>query len=199
MICKLEANIAVEAAHDRINGVSLLASTALVNKKLSALGDPDSDLIIGITKVMKAKVSDVYLLYSLNLIQKPNFRSYMHGLCLSELVPPSDPSLPVDYRFIQRTSVTFKLALAGSVPEELVDKVSQAAAICMFTEYRSESHKAIDEFITYIADGKTNSDAQKLIMLSYIDDDEAINAFTRVATSSRACLENAYRSMVKKK
>lgn len=191
MLCQLEANIALGAAQDRVNGVSLEDSIDSVDDKLKSLEVIERGLFMSITEVMQAKVHDVYFLYSLDSIQKPNFRSYMHGLCLSEIVPPSDPSLPVDFRFVEKMSTTFKLGLAGSVPDELLEKLSQAAALCMLTEYRSESHKAIDEFVTYIADGKPNSDAKRLIMLTYSDDEEAIAAFTRVGSSTRTCVENA--------
>lgn len=198
MWCKIEANVVAEAAQDRIKGLSINDSIASTNKMLSDFNQLDSDFVNKLSDVMKAKVAEVYTLYSLKLIQNPNFRSYIHGLCLADFIPKSDPSLSVDYRFVEKMTHTFKLALAGSMPKAMVEKLSTAASICMLTEYRAESHVAINEYMTYIADGKPVLDASKLVTASYINDEDAIAAFSRVSNSTKTCLAKAFENSGKK-
>jgi hypothetical protein len=193
LYCRIELGITVQAAKHRNDGVSFEDAENAADEILSnTFKNSTSDLSDTLKKGLKSKVRDVYFLYPLSVIQKESFSNNTLANCMSSLVSFDNQSLTTDERFFKKMALVLKLSMAGRFPQEELTSFSEIGSQCMLDSLKSENHKAVDEFITLIADDNAMTDAKKLIMQKYNGDPSVAAAFVSANKNTQSCAQSKY-------
>lgn len=193
LYCRIELGITVQAAKHRKDGMSFEDAEKAADEILSdTFKNSTSDLTDTLKKGLKSKVRDVYFLYPLSVVQKESFSNNTLANCLSSLVSFDNQSLTTDERFLKKVGFALKLSMAGRFPQEKITSFSEISSQCMLDSLKAENHKAVNEFITLIADGKSMTDAKILITQKYNDDPSSAAAFISANKNTQSCAQSKY-------